>query len=98
MNKKSVILIIFGITGDLSKRYLLPAIGKIAEKGMLPMQFHIVGVTRKLKIKVDDLLEKTKYKKYIKNHLEIYSMNMDDINDYRRFSDYLRNKEKKTSL
>ena len=95
MNKKSVILIIFGITGDLSKRYLLPAIGKIAEKGMLPMQFHIVGVTRKPKIKVDDLLEKTKYKKYIKNHLEIYSMNMDDINDYRRFSDYLRNKEKK---
>ncbi len=47
MNKdKPTILIIFGISGDLAKRYLLPAIDAIAKAKMLPEQFEIVGVTR----------------------------------------------------
>jgi len=48
MNKSSppTILVIIGITGDLSKRYLLPAIQKLAEAGELPSKFQILGVTR----------------------------------------------------
>jgi len=40
------ILTFFGITGDLSKRKLLPALYYLAEDNMLPEAFKIVGVTR----------------------------------------------------
>lgn len=40
------VLIIIGITGDLSRRYLLPAIEKIAEAHALPEKFKILGITR----------------------------------------------------
>jgi len=40
------ILVIFGITGDLSRRKLLPAIYHLAEDGLLPETMHIVGVSR----------------------------------------------------
>jgi glucose-6-phosphate 1-dehydrogenase len=41
------ILILVGITGDLSKRKLLPAIDGLREKGLLPEKFKLVGVTRR---------------------------------------------------
>lgn len=46
MEKKPTILIIFGVTGDLSKRYILPAINAIGKAKMLPDKFKIVGITR----------------------------------------------------
>src|SRR3989344_3547637 len=46
MNKVPTILVIFGISGDLAKRYLLPAIEAIGEAKMLPEKFKIVGITR----------------------------------------------------
>lgn len=46
MNKLPTILIIFGISGDLSRRYLLPAIDAIEKAKMLPDKFEIVGITR----------------------------------------------------
>jgi len=48
-NKKlpSTILVIFGITGDLSHRYLLPALNEICAAGKLPEEFKIVGVSRR---------------------------------------------------
>jgi len=60
-NKKPTILIIFGISGDLAKRFLLPAIGAIAKAEMLPEQFHIVGVTRQSNIEKDSLLKKKEF-------------------------------------
>lgn len=41
-----VILVIFGITGDLAKKKLLPAIAALKEAGKLPVQFTLVGVSR----------------------------------------------------
>lgn len=41
------ILVIIGITGDLSSRKLLPAIEKIARAGAAPEQFRVVGITRR---------------------------------------------------
>jgi glucose-6-phosphate 1-dehydrogenase len=41
------ILVIFGITGDLSHRYLLPALNEIAAAGKLPEDFKIIGVSRR---------------------------------------------------
>jgi glucose-6-phosphate 1-dehydrogenase len=40
------IIVIFGITGDLSKRYLLPALYHLIKNGLLNEQTRIVGVTR----------------------------------------------------
>jgi glucose-6-phosphate 1-dehydrogenase len=39
-------LVIFGATGDLSKRKLLPAIYNLAHEGALPERFQLVGVSR----------------------------------------------------
>ncbi len=39
-------IVIFGITGDLARRKLLPALYHLAEDGLLPEDFQVVGVTR----------------------------------------------------
>jgi glucose-6-phosphate 1-dehydrogenase len=39
-------LVIFGATGDLSKRKLLPALYNLAHEGALPERFNLVGVSR----------------------------------------------------
>ena len=43
------ILVIFGATGDLTARKLLPAIYNLAREGQLPPQFACVGVARREK-------------------------------------------------
>src|SRR3954447_20564335 len=39
-------LVIFGATGDLARRKLLPAIYNLAHEGALPERFHLIGVSR----------------------------------------------------
>jgi len=41
------ILVIFGASGDLTKRKLLPALFHLRQAGLLPKQFAIVGVARR---------------------------------------------------
>ena len=45
--KKPLVLVIFGITGDLAQRKLLPALYQLAKAGDLPEQLHIVGISRR---------------------------------------------------
>ena len=40
------VLSIFGATGDLAKRKLLPAIYNLAHDGALPERFHLIGSSR----------------------------------------------------
>jgi glucose-6-phosphate 1-dehydrogenase len=40
-------LVIFGVTGDLSKKKLIPAIYDLANRGLLPASFVIVGFARR---------------------------------------------------
>jgi glucose-6-phosphate 1-dehydrogenase len=42
-------LVIFGATGDLARRKLLPALYNLAHEGALPERFHLIGVSRKEK-------------------------------------------------
>ena len=42
----SCVLVIFGASGDLTHRKLLPAIYNLAESGHLPERFTVVGVAR----------------------------------------------------
>ncbi|MEM7516547.1 MAG: glucose-6-phosphate dehydrogenase, partial [Planctomycetota bacterium] len=45
---KPCILILFGVTGDLSRRKLLPAIYELSSDGLLPENFAVVGFSRKV--------------------------------------------------
>ena len=78
-NNKPTILIIIGISGDLSKRKLLPAIGQIAATGMIPSQFKIIGITRRSGIKFDDLLINTSNKEYLLNNIELLEMDLQNL-------------------
>lgn len=49
-------LVIFGVTGDLSKRYLLPALYHLCKDGLLPEHFEIVGTSRQ-NLELDEFLE-----------------------------------------
>src|SRR3954470_1002145 len=40
-------LVIFGATGDLARRKLLPALYNLAHEGALPERFNMVGVSRR---------------------------------------------------
>src|SRR5580704_11478006 len=42
-------LVIFGATGDLARRKLLPALYNLAHDGALPGIFHLVGFARRAK-------------------------------------------------
>ena len=46
-------LVIFGATGDLARRKLLPALYNLAHDGALPERFHLVGVSRREKENAD---------------------------------------------
>jgi glucose-6-phosphate 1-dehydrogenase len=88
-NNKPTILIIIGISGDLSCRKLLPAISQIAISGMLPKQFKIVGVTRQNNMKIDNLLNCSSDKDYLREHIELFKMDLNNIGDYKKLGDYL---------
>jgi len=40
-------LVIFGATGDLARRKLLPALYNLAHDGLLPERFHLIGIARR---------------------------------------------------
>ena len=41
------ILVIFGATGDLTKRKLIPALFRLYSEGKLPSMMHVVGFARR---------------------------------------------------
>lgn len=53
------VLVIFGITGDLSRRKLLPALFRLERSGLLPAGFRIVGISRR-GTEAADILELTR--------------------------------------
>ena len=52
-------LVIFGVTGDLARRKLLPALYNLAHEGALPERFNLVGVSRR-SISDDDFREQAR--------------------------------------
>jgi glucose-6-phosphate 1-dehydrogenase len=55
MESEPIILVLFGITGDLAQRKLLPALAEIQNHGSLPDKLKIIGITRQ-EVNIDDLL------------------------------------------
>jgi len=97
-NNKPTILVIIGISGDLSKRKLLPAIGQIAMTGKIPEQFKIVGVTRQSDINLENLLKDTSNKEYIRKNTELFQMDLDNILDYKKLGNRLEEIEKEFGI
>jgi glucose-6-phosphate 1-dehydrogenase len=64
-------LVIFGATGDLARRKLLPALYNLAHDGALPERFYLVGVARKEKAHED-------YRKECEEAIERFSRRKPD--------------------
>ncbi len=80
MTTKPTILILVGITGDLSKRKLLPAIDSLKEKGLLPAQFKLLGITRREGVNIPGA--------------ETFKMDLDATPDYMKLKERLEAIEK----
>ena len=52
--EKPLVLAVFGITGDLAQRKLLPALYHLAKAGDLPEQLHVIGISRR-DVSADDV-------------------------------------------
>ncbi len=81
------ILVIFGISGDLAGRYLLPAISAISKAKMLPKKFHIVGVTRNL--------DKAYLKKHLDKKTEMLEMDLGKASEYEKLKKIILSARKK---
>src|SRR3954447_17504930 len=64
-------LIIFGATGDLAQRKLLPAVYNLAHEGALPERFNMIGVARTQQ--PDD-----QYRDFAREAIEKYSRRQPD--------------------
>jgi glucose-6-phosphate 1-dehydrogenase len=84
---KPTIVIIFGITGDLSRRKLIPAIEQIAKAKALPTNFKVVGVTRR-EVSAEEVLEDLGAS-FLQGHLDMYQMDLVSLDDYRKLDTYL---------
>lgn len=88
MSTLPTILVIIGITGDLSKRKLLPAIEQLAKADVLPASFRIVGITRQ-DVSKDAILATQPKNAYLEQHLEMYRMDLSKADEYERLKDRL---------
>ncbi|MFZ1075065.1 MAG: glucose-6-phosphate dehydrogenase [Minisyncoccia bacterium] len=86
---ESSIIIIVGITGDLSRRYLLPALGEMAFAGVFSKPFRIVGITRQEHMNLDELLSGIANAEHIRPHIELFSMSLVDDAEYKILSSKL---------
>ncbi|MBA3757564.1 glucose-6-phosphate dehydrogenase (NADP(+)) [Candidatus Saccharibacteria bacterium] len=73
------VLVIFGITGDLSRRYLLPALTAIKQAGQLPEDFKVIGVSRR-QVQPSDILDE--HTRVLAGHLGLVKVNAKDPADY----------------
>lgn len=102
-----VSFVIFGITGDLARRKLIPALWKLFISGNLPDDFSIIGFTRKkwsdkdLKKCVEDILKRENVKTDAKNKdrfiksISCFSGDFREEKSYKYLSDKLLETDKK---
>ena len=71
-------IVIFGATGDLCKRKLVPALHKLWEKGLLPKEFIITGASRKDPGREGWIESLGDYPEEFKSLLDYVSCDLDD--------------------
>lgn len=75
----TTILVVFGITGDLSQRYLLPALAEVCKTAHLPKNFRVLGVSRR---DVSTIQVLGKNKKILGKFTELFQMDLEEPDDY----------------
>lgn len=101
-----LVLVIFGITGDLAQRKLLPALYQLAKAGELPEQMRIIGVSRR-EVAKDDVFTQlpsfvgedtydTAVEQKLKDHTEMRQMDLLDKAAYESLLVRLREIEAET--
>jgi glucose-6-phosphate 1-dehydrogenase len=85
------ILVIVGITGDLSSRKLLPAIEKIISAHAAPEKLRIVGITRRDISKDEVLMNVPGKNDFLSKNLEMYQMDLAAADEYAKLKKYLEN-------
>lgn len=81
----ATIIVIFGITGDLAKRKLVPALGHMAEEGFLE-HTTIVGVSRR-KMTAAEVLAESPFAEQLLPRLELFTMDLAEAAEYTRLKD-----------
>ncbi len=93
MDNKKVILVLFGVTGDLSKRKILPAIEKLAKGRKLPTGFSVFGITRQ-DVQKEKILGALVENKNLHNLLKVEKMDLNKIKSYNTLYSQIKNKDK----
>jgi glucose-6-phosphate 1-dehydrogenase len=97
-----VVLVVFGITGDLAQRYILPALHNLTKYGQLPASTKIIGVSRRnvdvenvysdLHESLGDEYDLSTAQSLVKN-TQMRQMDLDSENDYSSLMSYLKDVE-----
>jgi glucose-6-phosphate 1-dehydrogenase len=106
--KQPLVLVIFGITGDLSQRKLLPALYQLARAGELPEQLHIIGISRRsvahdevfgqLRSFVGETNYDPQIEQRLKDRTEMRQMDLLSEDDYRALLARLQEIESKEAI
>ena len=107
---KPAMLVIFGITGDLSQRKLLPALYHLLKDGLLHENTQIIGITRRNTtakelldtaelciIESDKVCDPVTIKR-MQQKLSMYKMNLEDGDEYDKLYAHLNDLEEKSGM
>lgn len=75
------ILVIFGITGDLSKRYLLPALAEICNSAQLAKDFQVLGISRR-DVKAEEIFSGRQ--EVLRPYSQLFKMDLVKEDDYKK--------------
>ncbi|MBI3385009.1 glucose-6-phosphate dehydrogenase [Candidatus Gottesmanbacteria bacterium] len=82
-SKTPTVLVVFGVTGDLMSRKILPALYRLYEKEKLPKQFSVIGYSRRN-------LTNNDFHKVVQNSLNKYLMDLSPttFNSFKKLFSY----------
>jgi glucose-6-phosphate 1-dehydrogenase len=104
------VIVLFGVSGDLAGRKVLPALYHLVKDGLLPKNFKVIGTSRQ-EITKADLLKKTelcilendkvcdpKVLKEFNNIFEVMKLDPVKIADYQKLKKYMEDLEEKAGV
>ena len=83
-------IVIFGATGDLCKKKLIPALHKLWEKGLLPDNFLVTGASRRERTPAQWKESLGDYPDEFLHHLDYVSADLDNVDTLSHLPDYLQ--------
>ncbi len=90
-NQPPTLLAVIGITGDLSHRYLLPALAELQKTDNLPENFQLLGLSRR-NVSLDEVLITDELKSSgLTEILQVHKIDFENPNDYPRLREIIKN-------